>query len=140
MGSSNSAPVQRSSASPSPSVPAPMEIVKEVIREVPTEHHYHTHTETIKTRDSRARNYAKALKESLEKSHSKSISGLNVRLDIMSRRIKQLEDRKPEEKQILTVETKHIETIREVSTAMDKRMLLVIALATAVNMALIFLK
>lgn len=142
MGSSKSPSVQRSVASAMPSVPPPMETAVEVIKEAPVEHHYHntTHHETIKTRDSRARNYAKALKESLEKSHKKSVEGLNVRMDVMSKHIKQLEARKPEEKQVLTVETKHIETIKEVSTAMDKRMLLVIALATALNIALILIK
>lgn len=146
IGSSKSPSVQRSAPQSSAMVPQPMEapqaveIIKEVIREIPTEHHHHYTKHEVKTRDSRARNYAKALKESLEKSHKKSVNGLNVRMDVMSKHIKQLEARKPEEKRVLTVETRHTETIKEVSTAMDKRMLLLLALSTALNVALILLK
>lgn len=118
-------------------------VTKEVIREVGVEHHHHHHhTQTVKTRDSRARKYIKAVKLSLQDSKAKSIKLLNTRMDIMAEHIRQLENRKPEEKQVLTVETKHIETIREISpsTSMDKRILLVIAITTALNIALILLK
>lgn len=117
-------------------------VEKEIIREIPVEYHYHnnTHHETVKTRDSRARNYVKAVKVSLENSHKKSCELLNKRMDIIYKHIEELENRKPEEKQILTVETKHVETIREVSTSIDKRILLIIAVVTALNIAVLLIK
>ncbi len=146
LGSSKTANIQRSSANPGPSPDLVQYVEKETIREVPVEHHHH-HTkhvnvtlETIKTRDSRARKYAKLLFETSLKIQQKSNEKLNARCDLLSNKIKELELRKPEEKQVVTIEKHNTETIKEIHTKLDKRLLVAIVIATLVNGLIVLLK
>jgi hypothetical protein len=57
---------------------------------------------------------------------------LTISNHILLTKIEALESKKPEEKQILTVE-KHTETIKEIEYRTDKRMIMIIALTAIIN-------
>jgi hypothetical protein len=62
-----------------------------------------------------------------------------MRLGIMNDKIIELQSRKPEEKQILTIEKHNTEVIREVSPKIDKRLLALVIVSMVINTILILM-
>lgn len=137
MGRSNTAPVKQIMKKQVAPVIETKIVEKQTIIEVPVEHHHH-HTKTInvthentKTRDDRARKYTKAMRQELTK--------VKEEIQTLDNRVVALESRKPEEKQVVTIEKHNTEVIREVSPKMDKRLLALVIVSMIMNTILILM-
>jgi hypothetical protein len=103
------------------------------------EHHVKTVNvthENTKTIDKRARNYAKSLRSECNQAYELLVA----KIDDLSQKLEQVEARKPEEKQILTVETRTVETVKEIEYKLDKRVLAALGASLLINILILILK
>ena len=92
--------------------------------------------EVTKTLDKRARKYAKLLRGEVKDCHNRIDIARDQIIELHDK-VKALESRKPEEKQIVTVET---QTIKEIEYKLDKRILALLGLSLAMNILVLILK
>jgi hypothetical protein len=103
------------------------------------EHHVKTVSvthENTKTIDKRARNYAKEVRRQTKL----ELDNLVSKMWNLHEWCEKLEARKPEEKQVVTVETRTVETIKEIEYKLDKRVIVALSVSLIINVLILIFK